>query len=215
MSPEGTAMTPMNKLCRAATFVTFSLLPIAAFAQENGPCTDDIAKLRRELSTQVGLGAPTSEPDYGQQKGPNDTAGRPVAPSTTGTTAKPVGTPDTDRAQQGGASRESGGTPGTVGGVSGPVGAASGSGQADGVATGRIATSAEDVRRQSENRPTTAAAAAQGGSAGAGASLNSEDKVSQAKMALQRAVDLNAKGDKGCSTAINDARQLMPQQQGR
>ena len=202
-------MTLPNLLCRAATFAAISLAPVAAFAQEGGPCTDDIAKLRRELSTQVGLGAPISEPDYGQQKGPNDTAGKQSSANTTGSTAKP-GSSETDRAQPGGASRESGGSPGTVGGVSGPTGP---TGQADGVASGRVATSPDDVRRQSENRPTAAAAAAKGGDAKASPELNTEDKVSQAKMALQRAVDLNAKGDKGCSTAVNEARQLMPQGQ--
>lgn len=205
-------MTPSIRLCLAATFATLTLTPVAVLAQENGPCTDDIAKLRRELSTQVGLGAPISEPDYGQQKGPNDTAGSQSAPNTTGSTAKPVGDAETDRAQKGGASRESGGSPGTVGGVSGPTGA---TGQADGVATGRIATSPDDVRRQSENRPTAAAAAAKGGDAKASPELGSEDKVSQAKMALQRAIDLNAKGDRGCSTALNEARELMPPNQGR
>ena len=204
-------MTRRYHLCLVATFATLSLAPAAAFAQEGGPCTDDIAKLRRELSTQVGLGAPISEPDYGQQKGPNDTAGKQSASNTTGSTAKP-GSSETDRAQPGGASRESGGSPGTVGGVSGPAGP---TGQADGVAAGRVATSPDDVRRQSENRPTAAAAAAQGGDAKASPERGSEDKVSQAKMALQRAVDLNAKGDKGCSTAVTDARQLMPQSQGR
>lgn len=205
-------MSRLSILCGAAALSTLSLIPAAAFAQEGGPCTDDIAKLRRELSTQVGMGAPVSEPDYGQRKGPNEASGQQSAGSTTGSTAKPVGTPDTDRAQQGGASRETGGTPGTVGGVSGPVGAATGSGQADGIASGRIATSPEDVRRQSENRPTAAAAAAKGGDAKASADLSSEDKVSQAKMALQRATDLNAKGDQSCREALQEAQKLMPQQ---
>jgi hypothetical protein len=71
------------------------------------------------------------------------------------------------------------------------------------------------VRRQSENRPTAAAAAAQGGEATAGPSTSSEDKVSQAKMALQRAVDLNAKGDQGCRDAVQQTQKLMPQQPGR
>ena len=203
-------MTPSSRLCLAATFAALTLTPVAVLAQENGPCTDDIAKLRRELSTQVGLGAPISEPDYGQQKGPNDTAGGRSAADTTGSTAKP-GSPETDRAQPGGASRESGGSPGTVGGVSGPTGP---TGQADGVASGRVATSPDDVRRQSENRPTAAAAAAKGGDAKAAPELGSEDKVSQAKMALQRAIDLNAKGDRGCATVVNEARELMPQKQG-
>ncbi|MGA4555659.1 hypothetical protein [Methylorubrum aminovorans] len=208
-------MSRLRLLCGAVAFTACSFAP-AVYAQEGGPCTDDIAKLKRDLGTQVGMGAPVSEPDYGQRKGPNEAAGQNASTGpTTGSTAKPVGTPDTDRAQQGGASRESGGTPGTVGGVSGPVGAAAGKDQADAVASGRIATSPADVRRQSENRPTAAAAAAQGGDAKAGAEQSSEDKVSQAKMALQRAVDLNAKGDQGCREAVKQAQSLMPQQQGR
>ncbi|MBX9660245.1 MAG: hypothetical protein K2X00_16920 [Nitrospiraceae bacterium] len=205
-------MSRLSILWGAVALFSLSLVPATAFAQESGPCTDDIAKLRRELVTHVGMGAPVSEPEAGQRKGPNEASGQQSAGSTTGSTVKPVGTPDTDRAQQGGASRESGGTSGTVGGVSGPVGAAIGSGQADGIATGRIATSPEDVRRQSENRPTTAAAAAKGGDAKASADLSSEDKVSQAKMALQRATDLNAKGDQSCREALPQAQKLMPQQ---
>jgi hypothetical protein len=206
------SMSRLSMLYGAAALSTLSLIPVVAFAQEGGPCTDDIAKLRRVLATQVGMGAPVSEPDTGQRKGPNEASGQQADTSTTGSTAKPVGTPETDRAQKGGASRESGGTPGTVGGVSGPVGAAAGSGQADGIATGRIATSPEDVRRQSENRPTTAAAAAKGGDAKASADLSSEDKVSQAKTALQRATDLNAKGDQSCREALQQAQKLMPEQ---
>jgi hypothetical protein len=204
-------MAQLHLLCGAIAFTAFSFAP-AAFAQEGGPCTDDIAKLRRALDTQVGMGAPTSEPDYGQRKGPNEAAGQNAGANAADSKTKPVGTPDTDRAQKGGASRESGGTPGTVGGVSGPVGAATGGGQADAVASGRVATSPEDVRRQSENRPTAAAAAAQGGDAKASPERSSEDKVSQAKSALQRAVDLNAKGDQGCREAVKQAQNLMPQQ---
>lgn len=208
---EEVPMSRLSMLCGAAALSTLSLIPAAAFAQEGGPCTDDIAKLRRELSTQVGMGAPVSEPDYGQRKGPNEASDQKSA-GNTGSNVKPVGTPETDRAQQGGASRESGGTPGTVGGVSGPTAAATGTGQADAVASGRIATSPEDVRRQSENRPTAAAAAAKGGDAKTSADLSAEDKVSQAKMALQRATDLNAKGDQSCREALQQAQKLMPQQ---
>ena len=207
-------MRRFNLFRGAAALSALTLFPTIALAQEGGPCSDDIAKLRRDMDTHVGMGAPTSEPDYGQRKGPQDTSGQQAA-STSGSTAKPVGTPETDHAQKGGASRESGGTPGTVGGVSGPVGAANGTGQADAVATGRIATSPEDVRRQSENRPTAAAAAAQGGDAKASPGLSSEDKVSQAKAAVQRAVDLNAKGDQSCRDAVKEARNLLPQQHGR
>ncbi|MBP1178884.1 hypothetical protein [Methylobacterium sp. PvR107] len=131
--------------------------------------------------------------------------------STTGSTAKPGWTPDPDRAQQGGASRESGGTPGTVGGVSGPIEAATRGAQADAVAIGRIATSPDDVRRQSGNRPTAVHAAAQGGDAKASPERSSENKISQAEMALQRAVDLNTRGDQGCREAVKQAQKLTPQ----
>jgi hypothetical protein len=59
------------------------------------------------------------------------------------------------------------------------------------------------------------AAAAQGGDAKASPGLSSEDKVSQAKAAVQRAVDLNAKGDQSCRDAVKEARDLLPQQQRR
>jgi hypothetical protein len=203
-------MKRLPLFCSAAALAALTVSSPAS-AQQGGPCTDDIAKLTRDLGTQVGMGAPLSEPGYGQRKGPDEGAGQQASANSTGSTAKPVGTPETDRAQQGGASRESGGTPGTVGGVSGPVGAATGGRQADSVASGRVATSPDDVRRQSENRPTAAAAAAQGGDAKASPEHSSEDKVSQAKMALQRAVDLNAKGDQGCRDAVKDAQNLMPQ----
>lgn len=203
----------MNRICLvygATALIAFTFSGHQSWAQ-GGPCTDDIAKLARHLGTQVGLGAPVSEPGYGQRVGPNEAKDQTATTAST-SQAKPVGTPETDRAQKGGASRESGGTPGTVGGVAGPVGAASGTGQGDAVASGRIATSPEDVRRQSDNRPTMAQAAAQGGDAKASASSSSEDKVSQAKMALQRAVDLNAKGDQTCREAVTQAQNLMPQQ---
>lgn len=200
-------MTRLSLFCGAAAVAVIGLAP-AALAQEGGPCTDDIATLKRSLGTQVGMGAPVSEPDYGQRKGPSDTSAQKNAANTTGT----VGSRETDRSQPGGAGREAGGSPGTVGGVAGPVGAATGSTQADAVASGRVATSPEDVRRQSENRPTTAAAAAQDGGQSTSGGASTEDKVSQAKMALQRAVDLNAKGDQGCRDAVKQAQSLMPQQ---
>jgi len=195
----------------AAAFSLLGFVSTAAFAQEGGPCSDDIAKLKRELGTQVGMGAPVSQPDTGQQKGPSAASADQKTAGTTGSTAKP-GTAETDRTQQGGASRGSGGSPGTVGGVAGPVAAAAGKGPANSVANGQIATSPADVRAQSENKPTAAAEASKGGEASASASLSSEDKVSQAKTALQRATDLNAKGDTSCRDAVQQARALMPQQ---
>ncbi|KQP96563.1 hypothetical protein [Methylobacterium sp. Leaf117] len=37
-----------------------------------------------------------------------------------------------------------------------------------------------------------------------------EDKLSEAKMALQRAIDLNAEGDPFCRDAVADPRKLRP-----
>ncbi|MDO9429213.1 MAG: hypothetical protein Q7T93_20615 [Methylobacterium sp.] len=204
-------MSRFKMLCGAAALSTLGLMSTAAFAQEGGPCSDDIAKLKRELGTQVGMGAPVSQPDTGQRKGPNDGSADHTA-STTASAANPVGNAETDRAQQGGASKATGGSPGTVGGVSGPVAAAAGTGQADSVASGRIATSPADVRAQSENKPTAAVEASKGGEPSASVKLSDEDKVSQAKTALQRATDLNAKGDQSCRDAVQQARSLMPQQ---
>jgi hypothetical protein len=203
-------MSRLKTISCTAAFSLLGLVSTAAFAQEGGPCSDDIAKLKRELGTQVGMGAPVSQPDTGQQKGPSAASAN-QAGGTTGSTAK-IGSSETDKSQQGGASRETGGSPGTVGGVAGPVAAAAGKGPANSVATGQIATSPADVRAQSENKPTAAAEASKGGEASASASLSSEDKVSQAKSALQRATDLNAKGDASCRDAVQQARSLMPQQ---
>ncbi|KAA2237792.1 hypothetical protein [Salinarimonas soli] len=188
-------MTPRKLGCAALAFAALGLAPVAVLA---GPCDDDIAVLKRQLGSQVGLGAPVSEPDRGQTP----------APAQVGQgAAEPGATSSTDRAQPGGASRTAGGSPGTVGGVAGPATAATGTGTGGGIASGSIATSAEDVRRQSEGLPTTAVQASRGTASPEAAAA---DKSSQAKTALQRAVDLNAAGDRGCTSAVTEARNLMP-----
>lgn len=195
-------MTPTQQRCAAIAFAVLGLAPFAASAQapNQGPCDNDIAELKRQLGNQIGLGAPVSQPDRGLT----------APPSSVGQAAAPAGaTSATDRAQPGGASRESGGSPGTVGGVAGPTTSATGTGTGAGIASGAIATSPEDVRRQSEGLPTTAVQAARGGATPEAAAA---DKSSQAKAALQRAVDLNATGDRACMSAINETRNLMPKQ---
>jgi hypothetical protein len=178
-------------ICGVAFSAALALAPAAWAA---GPCTDDIAQLGKQLGTMNGLGAPVSEPDNGQQVGKDG--------------AKQADSSASDRKQGGGASLVGGGSPGTVGGVAGGAG-----GQAkDPVASGQVATSAADVRRQSAGKPTMAQQAAMdNGKGSSGASMASEDKVSQAKAALQRAVDQNAKGDGACAGSIKEARALMPQ----
>lgn len=155
------------------------------------------------------MGAPVSQPDAGQKKGPNS--------GSAGQTAETIGAASQSSADVGGGkqangmTREGGGSPGTVGGVAGPVAAATGTAQADAVASGQVATSPGDVRAQSENKPTAAAKAARGEAPSASMDLSAEDKISQAKGALQRATDLNAKGDQSCRDAVQEARNLMPQ----
>lgn len=80
-------MRGLNLLRGAIALSTLTLVPAVALAQEGGPCTDDIAKLRRDVDAQVGMGAPTSEPDYGQRKGPDDASSLRTAGSTA--SAKP------------------------------------------------------------------------------------------------------------------------------
>lgn len=199
----------LKMFCSAAAIAACAFAASAASAQEGGPCTDDIAKLKRELGTQVGMGAPVSQPDAGQQKGPNSGSAGKTA-ETTGTSSPSAA--DADGGKRGnGTTREGGGSPGTVGGVAGPVAAATGNAQADAVASGQVATSPADVRAQSENKPTAAAKAAQGEAPSGSATLSTEDKISQAKGALQRATDLNAKGDQSCRDAVQEAQKLMPQ----
>jgi hypothetical protein len=186
-------MIRLKLLCGAAAFAALGLAPAAAFAAD-GPCTSEIAQLGKQLGSQVGMGAPVSEPDAGQHVGKNG-ASQQASPSAAAGSSSSAG-----------GSQKLGDSAGAAGGVAGAVGAAAGTETAQGIASGQIATSPEDVRRQSEGKPTAAQA-----SMNPNASVATDaDKTSQAKMALQRAVDLNAKGDKSCMSAVNDARNLMP-----
>jgi hypothetical protein len=187
-------MTPIRLGYAVLAFAALGLAPALA-----GPCDDDITVLKRKLGNQLGLGAPVSEPDRGQNPAPAQVA----QPN-----AEPGATASTDRAQPGGASRTAGGSPGTVGGVAGPATSAVGPGAGGGIASGQIATSSEDVRRQSEGLPTTAVQAARGVVPPEAAAA---DKSSRAKMALQKAVDLNANNDAACANHITEARDLMPE----
>ncbi len=175
------------KLCRAVLAASAIACPAAAIA---GPCSDDIAQLSRQLGTMPGLGAPLS----GVAAGPGSTQS-----AQTGDTGAAQAS---DHAQPGGASKAAGGSPGTVGGASGTA-----VGSKDAVASGQVATSDQDVRNQSVGKPTAAQVASTGGAAPATAG---DDRVSQAKMSLQKAVDLNAKGDSSCSAAVRQTRSLMP-----
>ncbi len=75
-----------------------------------------------------------------------------------------------------------------------------------------IATSSQDVRRQQEGLPTVAAAGS-GKSVettpGQGSSAAPNDRMSQAKMELEKARQLDQKDDPSCRGSIDRTRQLM------
>lgn len=183
--------------CAAAIAAALGLAPLAAHA--DGGCSADIATLGKKIGSMSGLGAPVSQPDTGQN----------VGKASTGQMDKQAAAPGTDKA---GTTMSKGGSAGTVGGAAGAVGGGALGKQADAVASGQVATSSADVRRQSAGKPTMAQQAVQDDGKGNGdATMASDDKVSQAKAALQRATDLNAKGDRSCAKAVTEARNLMPQ----
>ena len=190
-------MNRTRLVCGIAFSAAIGLVPLAARA--DGGCTADIASLGKQMGTMTGLGAPVSEPDTGQD----------VGKANAGQMSQPASGSGTEKA---GTDMAKGGSPGTVGGAAGAVGGGGSGKQEDSVASGQVATSSADVRRQSAGKPTMAQQAVQDNGKGDGnATMASDDKVSQAKAALQRATDLNAKGDSSCATAVTEARNLMPQ----
>ncbi len=190
-------MTYARLVCGVAVSAALGLAPLAARA--DGGCSADIASLGKQIGSMSGLGAPVSQPDTGQDVG-KDNAGQ-MSQQASGS--------GTDKS---GTNLATGGSAGTVGGAAGAVGGGGSGKQADAVASGQVATSSADVRRQSAGKPTMAQQAVQDQGKGDGnATMASDDKVSQAKAALQRATDLNAKGDQSCAQAVTEARNLMPQ----
>ena len=184
-------------VCGLAVSAALGLSPLAARA--DGGCSADIASLGKQIGSMSGLGAPVSQPDTGQD----------VGKANAGQMGKSASTAGTDKA---GTNVVKGGSAGTVGGAAGAVGGGAMGKQADAVASGQVATSSADVRRQSAGKPTMAQQAVQDNGKGDGTSMMaSDDKVSQAKAALQRATDLNAKGDSSCAKSVTEARNLMPQ----
>ena len=173
----------LSKLYAVALTFSVAACPVVALA---GPCSADIATLNRQLGGMPGLGAPLSGNAAGSESAK-------AGSMDTGTAS--------DHAQQRGGSLAGGGSPGTVGGVSGTA-----VGAKDAVANGQIATSDQDVRNQSVGKPTAAQTAVTGGSS---SSTTTDDRTSEAKMALQKAVDLNAQGDSSCAAQVAKARSLM------
>ncbi len=157
-------------------------IPAAAVA---GPCSDQIAELGRKLSQSPSLGPVTTGTLSGANPNNAPAAAPAASPSATGTSAD----------------KRVGGTAGTK-----ELNAAVGN---------NIATSAQDVRRQQEGLPTAAAVAAAGSgksvetTPGQGGSAAPNDRMSQAKMELEKARQLDQKDDPACSGSIERTRQLM------
>lgn len=172
-------------LTLAVPALALALAAIPGAAQA-GPCSDGIAELGRKLAQSPSLGPATTGTLTGSNPGsaPSGTS-QPGAPSPTGTSAD----------------NRVGGTAGTK-----EVNAAVGN---------LVATSSQDVRRQQEGLPTAAAVAAAGsgksvetapGNAGAAAP---NDRMSMAKMELERARMLDQKDDASCKGALDRTRDLM------
>ena len=197
-------MTRKTLVYGAAVLGALGLAPATSFAA--GPCSNEIAQLGKQLTQQTGLGAPVSEPGAGEDV---------HATSQQSTTSNKAATAGSAASDNGNGNAKLGASAGTAGGVAGTVGAAAGTETARGIANGAIATSPEDVRRQSEGLPTQAQQAAErdDGKGGKGSAtekaVTKADKVSMAKSDLQKATDLSAKGDKSCMTYIRHAESLM------
>ena len=156
-------------------------LAVAAGQASAGPCSAKIAELEKQMSNPTGKESGTMAGNA-----PGAVKGNAPAPQT-GTpngAAQPAG----DAGMQGKAvgTTMSGNAPNAMAKPIDP-------------ANGR-ATSPQDVRLQTAGQPTTG----QGGNA---AMLDAH--LSQAKAALDKAKGLDAKNDASCSSAVDEARQLM------
>ncbi len=158
------------------------VLPATAWA---GPCSDEIAALGRQLSQSPALGPATTGALSGS--GPGSIGhGQTGSTDTHGTSAD------------------------------GKMGGTAGTKELD-AASSNVATSDADVRAQQLGKPTAAVQAHSGsgvetapGSHVTGASA-SDDRMTRAKSAWQKAVDLNAQNDSGCHGAVDQAKQALNQ----
>jgi hypothetical protein len=177
---KGNSVMRNATIYASLTAILLAAAPVAAIA---GPCTDDIATIGKQLSQSPSLGPVTT----GTLSGSNPAATHDQAaatPEKTGTSA----------------SNRIGGTAGTK--------------EAD-AAANNVATSDADVRRQQAGHATAAAQASSGkgvetapGSQAADSS-SQDDHITRAKVAWQKAVDLNAKNDTGCRSAVAEARSAL------
>lgn len=166
--------------------VCIALLAVPTVAAA-GPCSDQIAELGRKLAQSPSLGPVTTGTLTGSNPGsaPSATGAQPGASSAVGTSAD----------------NRVGGTVGTK--------------EANAVVGNNIATSSQDVRRQQEGLPTAAAvASANAGKSiettpGQGSNAQPNDRMSQAKMELEKARELDQKDDSSCRGSLDRTRQLM------
>ncbi len=178
-------MQSRSKIIAGLSAICIGLIAAPTIAAA-GPCSDQIAELGRKLAQSPSLGPVTTGTLTGSNPGsaPN-TASQPGASPSTGTSAD----------------NRVGGTAGTK--------------ELNASVGNNIATSSQDVRRQQEGLPTAAAVAAAGSGKsietkpGQGSSAEPNDKMSQAKMELEKARQLDQKDDPSCRDSIERTRQLM------
>lgn len=156
-----------------------------------GPCSEQIADLGRKLAQSPAMGPAVTGALSGSNPGSVRPGTQPGDVPLTGTSAD---------------NRGGGGTLGTK--------------EMNAVAGSQIATSPADVRAQQEGKP-TAAAIAGGGAAGTSvetmpaqaaaqqAGNTPDDRMSQAKIELEKARMLDQKDDRACAGAVDRTRQLM------
>ena len=146
-----------------------------------GPCSDDIAAVGKQLSQSSSLG-----------------------PVSSGTLT--ASTPGTSGAHSAAADQKGTSADQRVGGTAGTK-------EID-AASSNVATSDADVRQQQLGKPTAASQGKSGGvetapSGHTNTTTASDDKMSRAKMAWQKAVDLNAQNDPSCHGAVDQARSAL------
>ena len=153
-----------------------------------GPCSDGIADLGRKLAQSPALGPATTGTLTGSNPG-----------------SAPAGSPQAGTAGTGGTSADN-----RVGGTAGT--------KELNAASAQIATSPDDVRRQSQGLPTAAQVAASGSgrqvetapsqAQTASNSAKPDDRMSQAKMELERARMLDQSNDGSCRGVLDKAREM-------
>lgn len=184
-----------TRLCGVAS-VAWAVTTGAAAA---GPCTQDIAELGRTLSQSPALGG---TPTTGALTGAGPGSAPP--PSAAGG-AQP---PTRERMAGTTADQRQGGTAGTR--------------ELNAVVGNQLATSPEDVRRQQQGLPTTAAvaedarrrtasdrASVETAPAAPGSAPGPDDRASRAKAELETARVLDERNDRACMDAIGRVRRMM------